>query len=96
MTLPGKLVTIRHPGVILPGKDALLGSRAEDRLYIQKRQDKQEPARPGMAGQPVFPYTQPRRTDGAVLKIMIRYQRLLYISTTGNHHRNSESKTLAL
>jgi hypothetical protein len=25
-TLPGKLVAIHHPGVILPGKDAVLGS----------------------------------------------------------------------
>ena len=77
-TLPGKLVAIHHPGVILPGKDAVLGSGGEGRLYIQKRQDKQELARPGMSGQPVFPYTQPGRTDGAVLKVMRRYQRLQY------------------
>ena len=46
------------------------GSGREGRPYIQKRQDKQELLRCGIAGQPVFSYTEQGLADGAVLKIM--------------------------
>jgi hypothetical protein len=63
----GKAGPLHHPGIILPGKDAVPGSRGEGRLYIQKQQDKQGLPRPGVAGQPVIPHPQPGRANGALL-----------------------------
>ena len=63
-------LALHHPGVILPGKDAVHGSGGEGRLYIQRRQDRQELPRHGMTGQPVLPHPQPGRADGALLRTL--------------------------
>jgi hypothetical protein len=55
---------IQHTGVILPGKGAVSGSGGDGRLYVQRWQDMQEIPRLGMAGQPVFSYTEQGLADG--------------------------------
>jgi len=61
---------VYHPRLVfLPEKNAVPGSVGAGRLYIQRRQDKQE-FPPGMSGQPVRPYPQQGQADGAVMGLL--------------------------
>ena len=70
MVSHGEPGPLHHPGVVLPGKDAVPGAEAEGRLYIQGQKYEQELPGHGVAGKSVFPHPQQRRADGAVVKIM--------------------------